>query len=138
MTTTNSFENAIRVDRKARTIEVTKGFDKASRRFGTAAYEAMQKVLQDNPGFRVVVKAPKVKADLFKGLTYDFMEKYITSHDGADSDRMKAFMDLRAESDEALAFGAEALSYSEIKAWFLKSYPEFAAFQQRREAALAA
>ncbi len=137
MTNTNSFENAIRVDRKARTIEVTKGFEKASRRFGTAAYEAMQKVLQDNPGFRVVVKATKVKADSYKGLTYDFMEKYIASHENAEVN-MATFMDHRAKSDEALAFGAEALSYGEIKAWFLKSYPEFAAFQQRREAALAA
>ena len=41
-------------------------------------------------------------------------------------------------SDEAVACGAEALSYGEIKAWFLRTYPEFAAFQARREAALAA
>ena len=34
---TTSFENSVRVLRSSRTIEVTKGFDKASRRFGTAA-----------------------------------------------------------------------------------------------------
>ena len=48
------------------------------------------------------------------------------------------FMDHRAKSDEALAFGAEALSYGEIKAWFFKTYPEIEAFQRRREQALAA
>ncbi len=133
---TTSFENSVRVLRSSRTIEVTKGFDKASRRFGTAAYEAMVKVLQDNPGFRVVVKkAPK--ADRYKGLTYDFMEKYIASHDDAEA-RMAEFNDLRATSDEAVAFGAEALSYGEIKAWFFKNYPEIEAFQKRREGALAA
>ncbi len=134
---TTNFENSIRVLRSSRTIEVTKGFDKASRRFNTAAYEAMQQVLQDNPGFRVVVKATKVKADLFKGLTYSFMEKYIASHENAE-ERMATFDNLRAKSDEALEFGAEALSYGEIRAWFLKTYPEFAAFQAQREAALAA
>ena len=97
---------------------------------------AMVKVLQDNPGFRVVVKkAPK--ADRYKGLTYDFMEKYIASHDNAEA-RMAEFADLRATSDEAVAFGAEALSYGEIKAWFFKNYPEIEAFQKRREGALAA
>ena len=132
-----NFENSVRVLRSSRTIEVTKAFDKASSRYGTAAYEAMQKVLQDNPGFRVVVKATKVKADLYKGLTYEFMEKYIASHDDAES-RMAEFDNLRATSDEALAVGAEALSYGEIKAWFLRTYPEFEAFQRRREQALAA
>ena len=137
MTTTN-FEKAIRIDREARVIEVTKAFDKASSRFGTAAYEAMLKARQDNPGYRVEVKkAPKAKVDHFRGLTYEFMEKYIASHDNAEVN-MATFMDHRAKSDEALEFGAEALSYGEIKAWFLRTYPEFAAFQARREAALAA
>ena len=137
MAISTTFENSVRINRNSRTIEVTKGFDKASSRFGTAAYEAMQKVLQENPGFRVVVKATKVKADLYKGLTYSFMEKYIASHDNAEVN-MAMFMDHRGLSDEAVACGAEALSYGEIKAWFLRTYPEFAAFQARREAALAA
>ena len=135
---TTDFAASIRLIRSARKIEVTKSFEKAASRYGTDAYEAMQKVLQDNPGFRVVVKkAPKTKADHYKGLTYDFMEKYIASHDDAEA-RMAKFNDLRATSDEALALGAEAVSFLEIKAWFLKTYPEFAAFQKRREDALAA
>ena len=109
MAISTAFENSVRINRNSRTIEVSKSFDKAASRFGTEAYEAMQKVLQDNPGFRVVVKASKVKADLFKGLTYEFMEKYIASHDDAEA-RMAEFDDLRATSDEALAIGAEALS----------------------------
>ena len=137
MAINTNFEHSIRINRSSRTIEVSKGFDKASRRYGTAAYEAMLKVLQDNPGFRVVVKTVTVKTDLYKGLTYSFMEKYIASHDFAD-EHMATFNNLRAKGDEALEFGAEALSYGEIRAWFLKTYPEFAAFQARREAALAA
>ena len=137
MATNNSFENAVRINRTARTIEVTKSFDKAASRYGSDAYNALQQVRKDYPDFTVVVKTVRTKADHFKGLTYDFMEKYIASHDDAEA-RMATFNDLRAKSDEALLFGAEALSYGEIKAWFFKQFPEIEAFQQRRENALAA
>ena len=132
-----NFENAVRINRSSRTIEVTKSFDKAASRFGTREYEAMQQVRKDYPDFTIVVKTVRSKADHFAGLTYDFMEKYIASHENAD-ENMAMFMDHRAKSDEALAFGAEALSYGEIKAWFFKTYPEIEAFQRRREQALAA
>jgi hypothetical protein len=111
---------------------------KKAENFGSPMYNDLMTVRRDNPGFRVVVKkAPKTKTDHYKGLTYDFMEKYIASHDDAEA-RMAKFNDLRATSDDALALGAEAASYIEIKAWFFKTYPEFAAFQKRREDALAA
>ena len=132
-----NFENSVRINRNACTIEVTKSFDKAASRYGSEAYNALQQVRKDYPDFAVVVKTVRTKADHFKGLTYDFMEKYIASHDDAET-RMAAFNDLRATSDEAVAFGAEAASYGEIRAWFFKQYPEIEAFQQRRESALAA
>ena len=132
-----TFENSIRINRNARTIEVTKTFDKAASRFGTREYEALQQVRKDYPSFTIVVKSVRTKVDHFAGLTYDFMEKYITSHDNAD-ERMATFMDLRAKSEEAQAFGYGSLSYGEIKAWFFRNYPEIEAFQKRRESALAA
>ena len=138
MTTSNTnFSSAIRINRKTRTIEITKSFNKAASRFGTDEYEVMQKVLNDHPGFRVEVKITRTKVDHFKGLTYEFMEKYIASHDDADN-RMKEFNDLRATSEEAQLYGAVAVSYGEIKAWFIKVYPEIEEFQKRRETALAA
>ena len=137
MNSTTKFENAVRINRKSHTIEVTKSFDKAASRFNSDEYQALQQVRKDYPSFTVVVKTVRTKADHFKGLTYDFMEKYIASHDDADA-RMKEFNDLRAKSDEAMAIGADACSYGEIKAWFFKTYPEIEAFQRRREQALAA
>ena len=137
MANSTSFENAIRVNRTNRTIEVSKSFDKAASRFNTREYEALQQVRKDYPDFTIVVKTVRTKADHFKGLTYDFMEKYIASHDDAEA-RMAEFNDLRGTSDEAQAYGAAAHSYGEIKAWFFKTFPEIEAFQQRRESALAA
>ena len=133
-----SFENAVRINRINRTVEVTKSFDKAARRFGSEAYNALQQVRKDYPDFAVVVKAVRSKADHMKGLTYDFMEKYIASHDTEEKENMKMFNDLRGKSEEAVLFGIEAVSYGEIKAWFLRTYPEIEAFVQRREQALAA
>ena len=137
MANNTTFENSVRINRNSRTIEVTKSFDKAASRFGTREYEAMQQVRKDYPTFTVVVKTVRTKADHFKGLTYNFMEKYIASHDDAEV-RMATFNDLRAKSEEAQAFGYGSLSYGEIKAWFFKNYPEIEAFQKRREDALAA
>ena len=132
-----NFENSVRIIRTNRTIEVSKSFDKAASRFGTREYEAMQQVRKDYPDFTIVVKTVRTKADHFKGLTYDFMEKYIASHDDSEA-RMAEFNDLRGTSDEAQAYGAAAHSYGEVKAWFFKTYPEFEAFQKRCESALAA
>ena len=130
-----NFENAIRIVRSSRTIEVTKSFDKAASRFGTREYEAIQQARRDYPDYRIVVKKPAKSVDHFAGLTYDFMEKYIASHDSVDVN-MAMFNDLRAKSEEAQLFGYSSASYGEIKAWFLKTYPEIAAFQRRREEAL--
>ena len=137
MANSTSFENSIRIVRTNRTIEVSKSFDKAASRFGTREYEAMQQVRKDYPDFTIVVKTVRTKADHFKGLTYDFMEKYITSHDDADK-WLAEFNDLRGKSEEAQAYGAAAHSYGEVKAWFFKTFPEFEAFQKRCESALAA
>ena len=132
-----NFENSVHINRNACTIEVTKSFDKAASRFNSDEYKALQQVRKDYPSFTIVVKTVRTKADHFKGLTYDFMEKYITSHDDADK-RLAEFNDLRGKSEEAQAYGAAAHSYGEIKAWFFKNYPEIEAFQRRRELALAA
>ena len=110
-----NFESSVRINRTNRIIEITKRFDKAACRYGSDEYNALQQVRRDYPNYPVVVKATKTKADHFKGLTYDFMEKYIASHDNAD-ERMAEFNDLRATSEEAQLFGVEALSYGEIKA----------------------
>lgn len=130
----------IRINDKNRTIEMTtKKFAAAAKRYGTAAYKELQAVRKDYPDYRVVTKATRAKkTDKFKGLTYKFMENYIKKHDDESGSIMAEFNNLRATSEEAKAFGAEAVSYGEIKAWFLEQYPEFAEFQKKRERTLAA
>ena len=127
----------ITINNRKNIIEITKAFEKAASRFGSSEYKDLRQAMIDNPNFKVVVNKRKTATTSFKGLTYDFMENYIKAHDD-DGTAMIEFKNLRATSDEAKAVGAEALSYGEIKAWFFQQYPEFAEFQKKREALLAA
>lgn len=120
-------------------IEMTAKEAKAAGKIGTQEFKDLQTLRSMNPTFEIViVKASKgKKKDSMRGLTYEYMEKYIMNHDDDGSIR-KEYDNLRATSDEAKAACAEAVSYGEIKMWFLKQYPAIAEFHKKREALLAA
>lgn len=128
----------IRINTAARTITLTsKKFADAASRYGTKAYKELQDVRNDYPDYRVVTKSTRAKkVDNFKGLTYDYMERYIKAHDDEGGSIMAEFNDLRATSEEAKTLKAEAAAYSKVKDWFFQQYPAFAKFQQKREAVL--
>lgn len=120
----------------SRTIEVSKSFNNRASQYGTPEYNNLQNVRRDYPGFEVVVvaarKATKSNKPSYKGLTYDYMEKYISKHDDEKNSTMNEYMNLRAMTDEAEEACAEALSYQEIKVWFLDKFPEIASFHETR------
>ena len=122
------------VNAAARTIEMTsKKFATAAAKFGTDEYKALQEVRRDYPGFKVaVVAARKAPKSSYKGLTYEYMENYILSHDDEKNSAMKEYMGLRALTDEAEEACAESVNYQEIKTWFLDKYPAIAAFHETR------
>ena len=119
------------INERNHTLEITKKFATAASRFGSDEYRELKEARTDFPTFKVVVKTTKSKSN-FNGLTYAFMEKYIKSHDNAETN-LADFMLLRGKSEEAEALEAESASYAEIKEWFLATYPAFAAFQKKRE-----
>lgn len=127
------------INNKARTIEMTKKFEKAARRFGSDEYKMLQEARKDYPTYKVVVKTSTAKSkESFKGLTYEYMEKYIAAHDDEDKTIMADYEMLRATSDEAKTVLAEASSYGEIKKWFFEKFPEIKAFHEKRAKTLAA
>lgn len=126
------------INNKARTIEMTKKFEKAASRFGSDEYKMLQEARKDYPTYKVAVKTSTAKSkESFKGLTYEYMEKYIAARDENKS-IMAEFEMLRAISDEAEAALAEASSYGEIKKWFFEKFPEIKAFHEKRAKTLAA
>ena len=126
-------KNTITINSKKNTIEITKAFEKAASRFGSDAYNQLRQARNDNPLYSVVVITRKNTSVSYKGLSFDYMRKYISTHDDEDKTIMAEFKDLLGESDEAIAACAEALSYGEIKAWFLNKYTEIKKFHARRE-----
>ena len=123
----------MKINEKKNTIEITKTFAQKAARVGSPEYYELLKVRKENPSCTVEIKQTKSK-DSFKGLTYEYMKKYILAHDDEDGSTMAIFHELRgavvSEDDE---LQAESLSYGEIRLWFLDTYPEIKNFHQSRE-----
>lgn len=75
------------------------------------------------PTFEIsVVKSQSKKANRFKGLDCKYMEQYIKAH---DEDNLAQFYALRGLDEDGKKQGlAPAVTFGELKVWFLESYPE--------------
>lgn len=127
------------INYKNRAIELTKAEEKAASRYGTDAYNALREIRRDFPTFSVVVKKTSVKRDTFKGLTYDYMERYIKAHPVEGKNLLDDFYALLAKDANGGKLDdefAESASYGEIKKWFLNQYPAFAAYRQKIDSIL--
>lgn len=125
---------AITINAKNRTIELTKTFATAASKFGTDEYAELQIVRRDYPNYKVVTiarKAPKSDKPTFKGLTYEYMVKYIKSHDNAE-ENMAEYMELRGISKEGEEALADSFNYQEMKDWFLDKFPAFSEYHEMR------
>ena len=117
----------------SKTIELTKAEEKAARKYGSDMYQDLKAARADFPAFRVVIKATAKKKGEFKGLTYSYMEQYISEHDETGAVK-KEFDLLRGKADE---FTVPA-SYGQIKKWFLSKYPALTAGKEEAESILKA
>ena len=73
----------MRINLTERTIVLTKKEMTAASRYGSDAYKELQNARRDNPGFEIVTitRTVKTQRETYKGLTYEYMERYIESHD---------------------------------------------------------
>lgn len=130
-------KNAIVLNNKNHTIELTKKFAAASSVYGSEEYKMLQEARRDYPTYRVVTvskKSDKAKKNMFKGLTYEYMELYIEMHDDEEKTIMSKFKALRGQDEMLEDLEMESESYFTIKAWFLGQFPEIGEFQKQREA----
>ena len=91
-------------------------------------YELLQKIKMENPGFTVSRRQIKSnpKKDTYKGLTYEYMKKYIKLHETKEeAEKVIAYLE-----DQILISKChgQRLRYPTIKKWFLAKYPEVAQF----------
>jgi hypothetical protein len=128
--------SSISIDTKRNAIVINKSFNKAASKFGSPEYKELQEARRDNPTCKVVVVAKKAAKPEYKGLTYEYMTKFIAKHDKEDGAIMAKFLDLRGESEYAKANKLSASSYAEVREWFFQQYPEIEKFHEEREALL--
>ncbi len=123
--------NAITINTKNRTIELSKAFAKAASLFGSDEYRQLQEARRDYPSYRVVTMKQKGtgKAEFAK-LSFDFMDKYIASHDES-GDLMTEYRSLRGLEENGIAE-----DFQTIKDWFLNAFPEFEKARSERQALL--
>lgn len=124
----------ITVNEKARSIELTKKDYAKACKYGTQEYTDLQEVRKAYPTFKVVEvthKATKSDKPTYKGLTYEYMEKYIMAHDDENQTIMNEYLVLRGKS-EAEEDLETSFNYQKMKDWFIDKYPEIAKFHQKR------
>ena len=103
----------MKINFAAKTIEVTKTFANKASHFGSEEYYTLRTAMSDLPDFAVVIKMTrKPRRTYMKGLTYEYMESYISMVDEGGS-IMQDFLCLR-----------QGCSYNEIKRWFFTKFPE--------------
>ena len=128
--------NAITLNRKNNTIEVTKKFYEAASKYNSEEELLLREAQKNNPGFKVVVATRKTKST-YKGLDYEFMTTYIKAHDDAEKSKMATFLEMRALTAEAIMMDAVPADYLTVKEWFLREFPEIEAFHDKRKQMLA-
>ena len=124
--------NAINLNRKDNTIEVTKKFYEAASKYNSEEEILLREAQQNNPGFKVVVATRKTKST-YKGLDYEFMTTYIKAHDDAEKSKMATFLEMRALTAEAIMMDVAPADYLTVKEWFLNEFPEIEAFHEKRQ-----
>ena len=134
MRTLNQMKETFKINHENNTIEMTKQFAKASGVFGSDAYKMLLEAKNELPTYTVVVKeTPKSRKprDNYKGLTYDYMERYIKDKPNHE-DILKEFNELRGISTEYEAI-MKKTSYLKVKKWFLTTFPEIDEYKQERK-----
>ena len=121
------------IDHENKKIRLPKAFAKASGKYGSEEYKLLMEMKKDVPNYDVIVEESKRKQprDNYKGLTYDYMERYIETKENS-KELMKKFNELRGISTEYEAIMKKA-SYLQVKKWFLTTFPEIDAYKEERK-----
>lgn len=121
-------KSRVRVFYAEGTIEMNTTFAKMMQNPLSDEYALLQKIRMENPDFTVRRRQIKSnpKKDTYKGLTYPYMEYYISTHEPEDKvdEVLAQFEELKLISQ----CHGKRLRYPTIKKWFLAKYPEVAQF----------
>lgn len=117
-------KGTIRVDHINRNIMISKAFAKASMQINSEEYKVLLDVKTAYADYSIVQREIKKnpQKESYRGLTYEYMERYIELHDGRNSKVMSEYQEKR------LIAQCHSIRYAHIKKWFLETYPEIEDF----------
>ena len=122
----------ITISTRTHSLVLTKSFAAKAAIFGSDEYKMLQEARRDYPGYKVTVGKTKEAKNIYAGLDYDYMEKYIKTHDDDKLSIMNEYLMLRGKTEDAAEALAESFSYKEMRDWFLKKFPAIANFHEAR------
>ena len=121
-------KNVIRVDFAKKRIVMDRAFAKNCANPASDEYTQLQRVRQDYPTFTVSTRTCKSnpEKESYKGLTYEYMEHYILTHESKDTvlEVLDEYNELRLIAE----CHSKSRRYPVIKRWFLAKYPEIVEF----------
>ena len=111
-------KNTIRVDHAKKLLVMDRTFAKNAENVRSEEYAILQNVRADYPTYAVERRRIKrnPNKETYRGLTYAYMERYITTHDNADAN-FAEYRELRILAE------CHSVRYPRIKEWFLLTYP---------------
>lgn len=126
-------KNTMRVNTKMGLLVMDRTFAKKSQDIRSEEYELLQRARRDYPHYPVVVRRIKRNGqkETYAGLTYAYMEKYIRTHESAETLDvvMGEYKELRLISE----CHSKSRRYPVIKKWFLKKYPAIELFGMEKK-----
>ena len=121
-------KNVLRIDFKNKSIIMDRTFAKNCTNPNSEEYAQLQRVRQDYPDYMVSTRTCKKNEnkESYKGLTYEYMEHYIITHESKDTvlEVLDEYNELRLIAE----CHSKSRRYPVIKRWFLAKYPEITEF----------
>lgn len=117
--------NTLKIDFETNSLIMDRTFAKAAAYVGSEEYNILQNARRDYPSFIVSTRTIKrnPNKESYRGLTYEYMENYIKTH---NLSKMDEYKELRLQSE------CHSIRYPHIKAWFLKQFPEIEKFGKNK------
>lgn len=112
-------KNVLKIDHKNGKIIMDREFSIKSSTYGTQEYTHLQNARKDYPEYTVERKVIKKnsKKEAFKGLTYEYMEKYMNRY-GVSKEIWQEYEDVRFNVQ------CHSVRYPKVKKWFLSTFPD--------------
>lgn len=115
--------NALHINHKAETIEMTKAFYKEASIFGSKAYKTLNEARHDFPSYDLVILRQKAK-DSHKGLTLkkmaEHIEKHLEGHEGAK----ELFEKCTTTNEKNELVLVKGINFITLREWFLSEFKE--------------